>query len=259
MFDADMHNLYNTLRDQEHRKVITTFYRIAICDDNPCDIEYVTSMVREWAGDIGVSVDIFSFGSAEEFLFEYDSDKAWDIMLLDIEMGGINGVSMAKRVRSFNKAVQIVFITGYTDYISEGYDVAALHYLVKPVDPVKLKEVLDRAAVNLKKNERTITVSCSEGTIKIPLYEIRYLEVIKNYVTIHAQSDYTVRKTLSEFDGKLDDGFYRIGRSFIVNLKCIRRVTRSEVYLSDGTALPLPRGHYDSLNRAIINLDSIIK
>lgn len=72
--------------------------------------------------------------SAEKFLFHYADDKAWDILLLDIEMGAMDGVTMAKRVRQDNEAVQIVFITGYSDYIAEGYEVAALHYLMKPVN-----------------------------------------------------------------------------------------------------------------------------
>ena len=75
---------------------------------------------------------------------------------------------------------------------------------------------------------------------------------MKNYVTIHAKNDYTVRKTLSEIETELDDRFFRIGRSFIVNLKEIERVTKTEVKLIGGTALPLPRGHYENLNRAII-------
>ena len=86
----------------------------------------------------------------------------------------------------------------------------------------------------------------------IPLYEIKYIEVIKNYVTVHAKRDFTVKKTLSEFETELDERFYRMGRSFIINLKEIEKVTKTEVYLSSGDILPLPRGQYENINRAII-------
>ena len=74
----------------------------------------------------------------------------------------------------------------------------------------------------------------------------------QNYVTVHARQDYTVKRTLGEFEVQLDEGFLRVGRGMILNLKQIRRVTKKEVVLADGTALPLPRGAYEPLNRAII-------
>ena len=74
----------------------------------------------------------------------------------------------------------------------------------------------------------------------------------QNYVTVHARQDYTVKRTLGEFEPQLDEGFLRVGRGMILNLKQIRRVTKKEVVLADGTALPLPRGAYEPLNRAII-------
>jgi DNA-binding LytR/AlgR family response regulator len=78
------------------------------------------------------------------------------------------------------------------------------------------------------------------------------LEVIKNYATIHADESYTVKKTLGELERELDDGFFRVGRSFIVNLKYVRKVTKTEVILQDGASVPLSRGFYDALNRALI-------
>ena len=125
-------------------------YNIAVCDDSAADRKYISDMVDEWAAGKGCDVRAMAFESAESFMFCYDDKKDYDILLLDIEMGGMDGVTMAKRVRAENTAVQIVFITGYTDYIAEGYDVAALHYLVKPVREEKLFEVLDRAAAKIR-------------------------------------------------------------------------------------------------------------
>ena len=105
----------------------------------------------------------------------------------------------------------------------------------------------------LRRNGRALLLDVGGEMVRIPLYQIRWLEVRHNYVTIHAQEDYSVKRTLGEMERELDDGFFRAGRSFIVNLRYIRRVARSEVELSDGERVPLSRGYYEPLNRALID------
>ena len=229
-----------------------TSYRAAICDDSTIDAEFVGSILHQWAAERGIEVESERFASADAFLFRYAEDKSFDLLLLDVEMPGTDGVTLAKTVRQENEAVQIVFITGYSDYIAEGYDVAALHYLVKPVSREKLFAVLDRAWEKHRRNARCLNLELSGELVRLPLYEVRYLDVHQNYVTVHARQDYTVKRTLGEFEAQLDKGFFRVGRGMILNLKQIRRVTKKEVVLADGTALPLPRGAYEPLNRAII-------
>ncbi len=227
-------------------------YKIAICDDCEADARFEYHILSSWATDRQVEILTQTFSSAESFLFYYAEHKDFDILLLDIEMGNTDGVTMAKKVRQDNEAVQIIFITGYSDYIAEGYDVAALHYLMKPVSKEKLFTVLDRALEKSKQNERCLNLELSGEMVRIPFYEIRYLYVRQNYVTIHAKREYTVKRTLSDFEKELDDRFFRVGRAMILNLKYIKRVTKKEVYLSEGTVLPLPRGAYEPLNHAII-------
>ena len=229
-------------------------YKVAICDDSDADRRYIMNMVRSWASAAAHEVQIDGFPSAESFLFRYAGESDYDILLLDIEMGAMDGVTMAKELRKSNDTVQIIFITGYSDYISEGYEVAALHYLMKPVNEEKLCLVLDRAAEKLAKNERILNFEVSGEMVRVPIYQIRYADVIGNYVTVHAQTDVTVKMTLGELEKQLDERFYRVGRSALVNLTQISRVTRAEIRLNDGTAIPLPRGAYEGVNRAIINM-----
>jgi len=226
--------------------------KIAICDDNPVDIDHLSGLLEKWGSKSDRLFTIRTFPSAEAFLFQYADEKDYDLLLLDIEMEKMDGVTMARRVRKENESVQIVFITGYSDYIAEGYDVAALHYLMKPVKEEKLFEVLNRAVEKMKDNEACLTIDLAGELLRIPLVEIRYMDVDKNYVTIHGKTDYRIKTTLGEMEQKLDDRFFRFGRSTIVNLYCIRRVTKTDVILKDDTSLQLPRGSYDKLNRAII-------
>lgn len=229
-------------------------YKVAICDDSDADRRYIMDIVRSWASAAGHEVQIDGFPSAESFLFRYAGESDYDILLLDIEMGVMDGVTMAKELRKSNDTVQIIFITGYSDYISEGYEVAALHYLMKPVNEEKLCLVLDRAAEKLAKNERVLNFEVSGEMVRVPIYQIRYADVLGNYVTVHALTDVTVKMTLGELEKQLDERFYRVGRSALVNLTQISRVTRAEIRLNDGTAIPLPRGAYEGVNRAIINM-----
>ena len=229
-------------------------YKIVICDDSDVDRQYLSAFVSRWAVSVGHSVQIAMFASAEDFLFQYAEKSDYDILLLDIEMGSMDGVTMAKTLRKDNDTIQIIFITGYSDYISEGYEVAALHYLMKPVKQEKLFSVLDRAVEKLAKNEKVLNFEMSGEMVRIPIYQIRYAEVFGNYVTIHADDELKIKMSLGELERGLDDQFYRVGRSVIVNLTQISRVTKVEIKLNDGTAISLPRGAYDGVNRAIINM-----
>lgn len=225
---------------------------VAICDDAAADRDYLQSLVKRWAADRGHRVELTLYPSAESFLFCYAEDKDVQILLLDIEMGPMDGVSLARTLRKENDAVQIVFITGYSDYIADGYEVEALHYLMKPVKEEKLFAVLDRAVEKLHSNQRTLLLELPGEVVRLPVYQIRSAEVQGNYVTIHAKTDCTVKMTLSELEAQLDDNFFRLGRSALVNLGCVARVSKTAVTLNDGTVLPLPRGAYERINRAII-------
>ena len=229
--------------------------KIAICDDSAADREYITALTRQWANRRGHCLELSQFVSAENFLFEYVDKSDYDILLLDIEMGAMDGVELAKRLRRENETLQIVFTTGYSDYISEGYEVAALHYLMKPVKEDKMLAVLDRAVERLHKAERVLTLELGGETVRVPLHQIRYVDVRLNYATVHAKENYTVKKSLGEIAAALDERFYRVGRSAVVNLTCISRVTKTDIYLDDGSAVPLPRGAYEGVNRAIINME----
>lgn len=227
-------------------------YRFAICDDNPADADYVVRLIGEWNKGTALPVKVEQYPSAEAFLFAYEDDNSFDVLFLDIEMGDMSGVELAKRLRQMGAGLQIVFITGYMEYIAEGYDVEALHYLIKPVTGEKLSAVLERAVERLKMRENALTISLADGVARVSLHEIRYLEVLKNYVTIHADEEYSVKRTLNELAKDLDESFYRIHRSYIVNLRFVKRISRTEVALKDGTALPLSRKLYDGLNQAVI-------
>ena len=229
--------------------------RIAICDDEQKQIEYLTSLVSSWGNKTSVTCTIDTFQSAESFLFDYAEDKNRDILLLDIEMGGMNGVDLAKTIRRTNDAIQIIFITGFPDFIAEGYEVSALHYLMKPVLPEKLHTVLDKAAANLAKSEKRLSITYDRQTDFVPLSQIMYIEAQKQYILIHTVSEtYRMKGSLSDMEKQLDEYFIKCQRSFVVNLRYVMRIKNDCVVLKDTSEVPISRGMSEKIGKEIIRL-----
>ena len=186
-------------------------YKIAICDDLATDRNYLSSLCEIWGSHNSYHIQISEFTSAENFLFNYAEKKDFDILLLDIEMGAMDGVTMARKLRQDNHTVQIIFITGYADYISDGYEVDALHYLMKPLQEEKFFTVLDRAVTKLIKNEKFLNIISQGEMIRLPICQINYAEVNSNYITIHSQQTITLKMTLSELEKKAGFSFFQSG------------------------------------------------
>lgn len=228
-------------------------YRLAICDDKKEHSDTLLGYVCKWSDEAGISLSTAVFASAEELLFHCEEVDIFDIYLLDIEMNAMNGVELAKYIRKRSKEAQIIFVTGYSDYISDGYDVEALNYLMKPVNERKLFQVLSKAVNRVEESCRRLILDTPDGIAAVPFYDIRYIEVRSNYITVHAEVDYTCKMTLKCIEEKLDSRFFKLGRSYLINLSHLRKSTKTDALLSDGTMIPIPRGYYDALHRAFIN------
>ncbi|MCI9337554.1 MAG: response regulator transcription factor [Lachnospiraceae bacterium] len=227
--------------------------RIAICDDDEKQLQALNALLSNWARSQGVAARVLLFPSAEAFLFAYEEDSAYDILVLDVEMKEISGIELARRVRKEDGRVEILFITSHFEFISEGYEVDALHYLTKPVARDKLYAVLSRALDRLCAEPPSVIISCEGKTVKLHEPDILYVEAFLHYISIHTpEQEYRIKESISSFEKRLTDDFFRIHRSYLVSLKKVIRITHREVALEDGTLLPLARGKYDAVNRAFI-------
>ena len=227
-------------------------YKIAICDDDQNQIEYLTSIVTSWSAREGHTCEIRNFASAEAFLFEYEEDKAYDILLLDVEMKNMNGIDLAKCIRKDNNRVEIIFITSHFEFVGEGYEVDALHYLIKPISTEKLTQVLTKAGEKLAVESSSVVIACEGETVKLYETDIFYVEAFLHYIVIHTKDkEYKIKENISVFENKVSDAFYRVHRSYLVSLKHITRISRTSVNVGN-IELPLSRGKYDDINRAFI-------
>ena len=228
-------------------------YKIAICDDDTKQIEYLQQIVTTWAQKNRHLINLRQYAEAKHFLFDYEEEKDFDILLLDIEMPGISGIELAKKVRLENATVQIIFVTGYYDYFSDGFDVSALHYLIKPVNDRKLFPVLDKAVENLMYRQRSVLLATSDADIKVSLADITYVESENVYVVVHTvHGKYRTRMSLGKFIEQLDDTFLKVHRSYVVGLKYIKKITRTEITMLSGDTVPISRGMYDEVHAALV-------
>ena len=138
-------------------------YRIAICDDERAQAEELRALVLAWGKDAGADCAVEIFASAEAFLFAREGGGVFDILLLDVEMSGLSGLELARRLRAEGYRAQLAFITSHFEFVAEGYDVEALNYLVKPVTREKLFAVLSRAAERLAVEPPYVLIASDAG------------------------------------------------------------------------------------------------
>lgn len=226
---------------------------IAICDDEENEIEHLKHAVEDWAKKEHILTNIETYASAESFLFQYEDCKNYQILLLDVEMSGMTGIDLAKKIRQNQDNAEIIFITSHFEFFGEGYEVDALHYLVKPVKAGKVEEVLSKAKQKIESGEPSIIIHYNGEIAKIYEKEILYLESLSHYITIYTKDkEYKIKANISTFAQELSEDFYQTHRSYLVSLKHIMRISRDSVTLDNAVQVPLARGKYDQINRAYI-------
>jgi DNA-binding LytR/AlgR family response regulator len=227
--------------------------KIAICDDEQAQTQYLSALVKKWATLHGNQVRIETFNSAEAFQFSWCEDRSYDLLLLDIKMPGKNGMELAIAIRQRDGHLALLFITGFPDFLAEGYDVDALNYLIKPIDEEKFFAVLDKAAARVCTSPRSILLPVAGGNLRIPAEEILYAEAFSHTIELYStRQSCTVKVSMNELEALLGEGFFRCHRSYIVNVKHLRRVSRTVLLLDTGKEIPLSRKLYDEANQVFI-------
>lgn len=231
--------------------------KIAICDDDAAQAGMLSEAVSAWAEGKKRMAEIRTYASGEAFLCDYDREKDFNLLLLDIEMNGISGIDLAKSLRRDNSRAEILFLTSHTEFYGEGYEVDAIHYLIKPIDRARLSAVLDKAEGKLAVEPPFLILNSEGRVIKLYESEIYYVEAFLHYVNfVTGDGNYTVRDKISDLVQRLSDGFYRAHRSYLVSLEHIKRIARNEILMENGATVPLARGKYDDINQAYIQFYS---
>jgi len=230
--------------------------RIAICDDEANQIQLTEQYIRQWGKEQEVAVEISAFNSAEAFLFRWAADACFDIAFLDIRMGKMTGIELAEKIRKADDKLIIVFITGLRDYVFRGYDVNALHYLIKPIREVNIRKCLEQANTIVTQRDRHFMVFSVDGQTRRFTYdEVRYFEIYSHYITVRTRTE-TIRykKRISSLELELPpDRFVRCHRSCIVNLQYVRMVSKHELVMDDDSRLPVSAERWNSVHNAFMH------
>ncbi len=224
--------------------------RICLVDDDSTQLEYLKVLIEEWANKNNINTEISIYHSAEEMLFENEKSYLFDMILLDIQMGKINGIELAKQIREVDKNVIIAFISGMADYVFEGYNVQAIQYLLKPINQDKLIELLNIAKSMTLKKHKHLIITNSNDKKKINYDQIYYIESMGHNVIIHTEfEEINWKNNLKDIsEDLLKNGFTITHRSYIVNLKHIEEVCKERCILSNNKEVPISRNSYKSVN-----------
>jgi DNA-binding LytR/AlgR family response regulator len=222
---------------------------IAIIEDEQPQSDLLKSIASDWANSKSINFSIKCFANAESFLFAYE-DVLFDLLLIDIQMDGISGIELAKKLRQKGDKSEIVFITAIRDYVFEGYDVNALHYLVKPIEQSQIYDVLDKALSIKGKEEQYILIKYK----KVASNDIYYLESRNHYLYYCLIDDSTsVNISITKAMENLPGTFVQCHRSYIVNLAHTSRITKTDVVMDNGKQIPLSRNRISEVKNAFIN------
>lgn len=229
--------------------------KIAVCEDHKEEAGWLKSQIEYWGSHENIPVSVALYENAEQFWFDYGLEKAFDVLLLDIEMPGESGISLAKRLRAKNDDIPVIFVTGVDDYMSDGYDVQAIHYLLKPVNKNKLKECLTRIYEKQKNKEPCVLLNTTEGLVKLLQKDILKIESFSRYcIYTTLNHDYQVSISLKDAFNELQkDRFAFSHRGILINLCHVETITHEQVTLSGGHTALVSRRQYGDLNKAFIS------
>ena len=223
---------------------------IAICDDEKAIREQINELTEKEKA--GICIDLYETGDAL-----LAAGKQFDIVFLDIQMDGTDGIETAKRLRQRDEDTILIFITGIREYVFEAFDVAAFHYLLKPIEEQKFMEVLGRAAGEAGKRkgqkERQIFIRAKNQGYTLKLNSILYIESRGKKVEIHTTDMEDVIEsyaTMDELEGQLGGGFYRCHRGYLVNMVYVAEYDSESVILNNGEYVYLAKEKYGEFVKA---------
>lgn len=224
--------------------------RIGICDDQ-----------IDARNTLRFQLEKVLYEESEQIVYEFSTGESavrWlkkhpgeiDLLFLDVEMSGANGMEAARQIREFDKGICLVFVTGYTDYVFDGYKVDALDYVVKPAGTSKLQEILGRVRRRIFDNRpETFSFKNAEGTYRLPLSGISYFYSDKRKVNVVCPGDaqnlsHTFYGKLDEVEEQLND-FVRVHQRYLVNPKWVTRIGSESITINDQT-IPISRAMKES-------------
>lgn len=212
--------------------------KILICDDESEYLNSLTDHVRLYMEERYKECDITAISDP---LTVSNSNQVYDLAFLDIQMDGIDGITLAKELRKRNSKLALFFITNYEEYQDDAMDLQAFRFFEKPFDPKRLYSGLDKAMEYIDGAYVDVFISENGSQRRVLVDDIMYITRHNRKVVMVTQSeDYTTKESFDEWCEKLPQlFFYPVHKSFLVNLHYINRYLYGEITLNNGTIIPI--------------------
>lgn len=217
--------------------------RVCVVDDDPVSTQCLLRMIERYREESaeGISVTVLTDGA--QLIDTYRSDV--DILLLDIDMPGLDGFSAARVIRDIDKQVVIVFVTNLLHYAVRGYEVGALSYLVKPLKYFAFAQQLRRSIIEVRRRGvgRVLALPIDTGLVRVPMDEVVFIETGHRRSIVHVMDGrYEVSRTLKQLEEDVAEGpFFRSNNCYVVNLDHVREVQRNLCLMTTGERLAVSR------------------
>lgn len=216
--------------------------RIVVLEDNIIEYDKIKNSLENWAENYDIELFLSHFQSGESFFDDpnnYNSET--DLFLLDIDMGKMNGIDVAKKLRILDYRGDIIFLTAFKDFVFEGYNVHAFNYLVKPLNEDIFFKCLSEIE-NKRHADCYIYRNKQQDAVSIPYHEIISFSVNRHYIDITTTKQvYEQYNNLNKIISILPRNFVQVHRSYIINLSHVYKLSQNKIHLSNGSTVEVGR------------------
>lgn len=206
-------------------------FRIALVEDDAIYMAGLKEYLRRFEKEYSEPISVSTFPDGEDIVTDYQGD--YDLIIMDVEMQFMDGMTAAGKIRELDSEVTIIFITNMPQYAIEGYKVGALDYILKPISYFAFSQKLERVIGRVRKKERAfLSITLKGGVAKVEISQILYVEVQDHDLIFHTiDGKYQTKGSISELEKTLGEkNFFRCNRCYLVNLEYV------ESFI-DGTAM----------------------
>ena len=227
---------------------------IAIVEDDKMDMARLRQILETKCKEAEEDSAVDCFSSGEDFLRAFAPGK-YGLIFFDNYIGGTLGINLARKVRAMDPGAALVFVSMSTEFAVSGFEVQALHYLIKPVTPDEIDKVFDRLRNMAAPPEpKTIELMSEHQTMTISIDSIHYIEVLDKACVVHGSGhDCKTYLSLEKLLALLPENkFLRTHRSYVVNLSCIGSMATSAFTLKNGEKVPIGRAYQSECKKTYI-------
>ena len=226
---------------------------IAVCDDEIIECCNIAKKIKEILENMKTPCMIHQFNSGQQLL---QTSGNFDIIFLDIIMRHPDGMKTAQILRQKSPDAILIFVSSSREYVFDAYDVEAFHYLVKPIDDRKMRNVLQKAVLKTERHSQEfIIVSKERQKRKLLLDNICYFEIEGRKINVHGTGGvFTYYEQIGVLESRLRGmGFFRCHKSYLINLKHVDTYSRQEVVLDNGKKIVIAKRRYEEFTKELLD------